>query len=114
MRSAFSSDSAAVAEAETLRERLSLKPRLRILNNSKLDQETWHWFLLSVFPLTYILVWFPGLANRFVELTGNSYAWLNALQATTQLTGLVNASVYGLREHRGFWRRLNERYALQY
>lgn len=67
-----------------------------------------------MFPLTYILVWLPGIGNRLVELTGNSYTWLNALQATTQLTGLVNAVIYGLKEHRGFLRALNHRYVQQH
>ena len=111
-RSAFSYDDD--AERQTRLQRLALKPKLRIIQSSKLDQETWHWFLLSAFPLSYILVWIPGLANRFVELSGNSSSWLSALQAMTQLTGLVNAMVYGLREHRGLWRNLGERYYNQY
>ncbi|KAL1846679.1 hypothetical protein Daus18300_014167 [Diaporthe australafricana] len=98
VRSAFSYDDD--AERRTRQRRLALKPRLRIIQSSKLDQEMWHWFLLSAFPLSYILVWIPGLANRFVELSGNRSSWLSALQAMTQLTGLVNAMVYGLREHR--------------
>ena len=111
-RSAFSYDDD--AERHTRQRRLALKPKLRIIQSSKLDQETWHWFLLSAFPLSYILVWIPGLANRFVELSGNSSSWLSALQAMTQLTGLVNAVVYGLREHRGLCRNLGERYHNQY
>lgn len=111
-RSAFSYDDD--AERQSRQRRLALKPKLRIIQSSKLDQETWHWFLLSAFPLSYILVWIPGLANRFVELSGNSSSWLSALQAMTQLTGLVNAMVYGLREHRGLWRNLGERYYNQY
>lgn len=111
-RSAFSYDDD--AERRTRQRRLALKPKLRVIQSSKLDQETWHWFLLSAFPLSYILVWIPGLANRFVELSGNSSSWLSALQAMTQLTGLVNAMVYGLREHRGLWRNLGERYYNQY
>ncbi|KAI3398915.1 hypothetical protein diail_8238 [Diaporthe ilicicola] len=115
-RSAFSEDD---AERRTRQRRLALKPRLRIIQSSKLDQETWHWFLLSAFPLSYLIVWIPGLANRFVELvkssrSGHSSNWLSILQATTQLTGLVNAMVYGLREHRGLWRSLGERYYKQY
>ncbi|KAK8086692.1 hypothetical protein PG994_001666 [Apiospora phragmitis] len=34
------------------------------------DTELRHWLVLSIYPLTYMLVWLPGLANRLVELQG--------------------------------------------
>lgn len=85
--------------------RLGVKPRIRVLASSELDRDTKHWLLLSLFPLMYILVWLPGVFNRLVEATGNYSQTLTALQALTQLTGLVNALVYGFREHRMLHRR---------
>lgn len=86
-------------------QRLGIKPRVRILPSSELDRDMKHWLLLSLFPLAYILVWIPGIANRMAELLGYQVDALTALQASTQLTGLVNALVYGFREHRGLHRR---------
>lgn len=85
--------------------RLGVKPRVRVLPSSELDRDMNHWLLLSLFPLAYILVWIPGIANRMAELMGYEVDALTALQASTQLTGLVNALVYGFREHRGLHRR---------
>lgn len=85
--------------------RLGVKPRVRVLASSELDRDMKHWLLLSLFPLVYILVWLPGIANRMAELLGYEVDALTALQASTQLTGLVDALVYGFREHRGLNRR---------
>lgn len=86
--------------------RLGVKPRIRVQPpSSGLDRDTQHWLLLSLFPLAYIVVWIPGIANRLAELSGARVDGLTALQATTQLTGLVNALVYGFREHKGLQRR---------
>lgn len=85
--------------------RLGVKPRIRIMASSELDRDTKHWLFLSLFPLMYIIVWLPGIVNRLVEASGNKSDALTALQASTQLTGLVNALVYGFREHRSLHRR---------
>ncbi|POS70760.1 hypothetical protein DHEL01_v210848 [Diaporthe helianthi] len=86
-------------------QRLGIKPRIRVIQSSELDHDTRHWLLLSLFPMAYIVVWIPGLANRFAEMAGRQEQWLIAAQATTQLTGLVNAMVYGFKEHRHMMRR---------
>lgn len=86
-------------------QRLGIKPRIRVTQSSRLDHDTRHWLLLSLFPMAYIVVWIPGLANRFAELGGHQEQWLIAAQATTQLTGLVNALVYGFKEHRHMMKR---------
>lgn len=96
---------AAQEAKQNAQQRLGVKPRIRVVQSSTLDHDTKHWLLLSLFPLAYILVWIPGLANRFAELVGYQADWLIALQATTQLTGLVNALVYGFREHRELHKR---------
>lgn len=96
---------AAQAAKHGAQRRLGVRPRVRVVQSSGLDHDTRHWLLLSLFPLAYIVVWIPGLANRFAELVGYQADWLVALQATTQLTGLVNALVYGFREHRELHKR---------
>lgn len=96
---------AAQEAKQNAQQRLGVKPRIRVLHSSTLDHDTKHWLMLSLFPLAYILVWIPGMVNRFAELMGYQADWMIALQATTQLTGLVNALVYGFREHRGSHRR---------
>ncbi|KAK8038897.1 hypothetical protein PG993_007308 [Apiospora rasikravindrae] len=65
------------------------------------DTELRHWLVLSIYPLTYMLVWIPGLANRLVELQGDKSQLLSVLQATTQLTGFINALCYGFKELHG-------------
>lgn len=85
--------------------RLGVKPRIRVMPSSGLDRDMKHWLMLSLFPLAYIVVWLPGIANRFVEMFGYELDALTAVQATTQLTGLVNSLVYGFREHRMLHRR---------
>jgi hypothetical protein len=55
--------------------------------------------LLNGYPIAYIILWIPGIANRLTEsLNGASPQWLKALQASTQFIGLVNAVTYGLSE----------------
>ena len=55
--------------------------------------------LLNAYPFFYIILWMPGIVNRFVEASGQKVAWLAALQATTQYVGLANAITYGFNEH---------------
>ncbi|ORY56307.1 uncharacterized protein BCR38DRAFT_505137 [Pseudomassariella vexata] len=86
------------------------QPRLRVTESSQLDQDTWQWVLMVFYPLTYVLLWIPGIANRMVELMGTEYRWLTVMQASTQCTGLVNSIIYGLREHRGIWKTWVNRY----
>ncbi|KAF5599544.1 hypothetical protein FPANT_3297 [Fusarium pseudoanthophilum] len=54
--------------------------------------------LLNGYPIAYIILWLPGMANRLAESVGTSPKWLTALQASTQFIGLVNALTYGLTE----------------
>lgn len=63
--------------------------------------------LLNGYPIAYIILWIPGMANRLVEVVnGSSPVWLRALQASTQFVGLANAVTYGLNEQaRGSWAR---------
>lgn len=85
--------------------RLGIKPRIRVVQSSNLDHDTKHWLMLSLFPLAYIVVWIPGIINRLIELSGHSSQVMTMLQASTQLTGFVNALVYGFREHKALQRR---------
>ncbi|THV65423.1 hypothetical protein D6D28_09118, partial [Aureobasidium pullulans] len=40
---------------------------------------------MTAYPVMYILLWSPGIANRAVEATGHTSLTLNYLQASTQL-----------------------------
>ncbi|VUC28821.1 unnamed protein product [Clonostachys rosea] len=55
--------------------------------------------LMNGYPIAYIILWIPGIANRLVESThGSSPQWLSILQASTQFIGLINALTYGISE----------------
>ncbi|KAF5019825.1 hypothetical protein F66182_8194 [Fusarium sp. NRRL 66182] len=54
--------------------------------------------LLNGYPIAYIILWIPGMANRLAESVGTSPQWLNSLQACSQFVGLVNALTYGFTE----------------
>lgn len=54
--------------------------------------------LLNAYPLAYIILWLPGIANRLIEATGHECTATQFLQATTQLVGLANALTYGWNE----------------
>jgi len=54
--------------------------------------------LLNAYPLAYIILWIPGIANRLIEATGHVSTVTQFLQATTQLVGLANALTYGWNE----------------
>lgn len=47
--------------------------------------------LLNAYPIAYVILWIPGISNRFVELTGNKVRGLAIAQASTQFVGLANA-----------------------
>lgn len=54
--------------------------------------------LLNGYPILYVILWIPGIANRIAEAFGTSPVWLRALQASTQLVGLANALTYAYNE----------------
>jgi hypothetical protein len=54
--------------------------------------------LLNAYPLAYIILWLPGIANRLIEATGRECTVTQFLQATAQLVGLANALTYGWNE----------------
>jgi hypothetical protein len=66
--------------------------------------------LMNGYPIAYIILWIPGIANRLAESVGQSPRWLNALQACTQYIGLINALTYGMSEQmrRGVWKKLKD------
>jgi hypothetical protein len=72
-------------------------------------KELRRFLLLNGYPILWILLWIPGMANRASELkTGKSPVWLQALQATTQLVGLANVLTYAFTEK--FVQRLRKRF----
>jgi len=52
--------------------------------------------LLNAYPIGYVLLWIPGIANRFVELGGGKSRTLAIAQASTQFVGLANASMFSI------------------
>lgn len=57
--------------------------------------------LLNIYPITYLLLWLPGIANRVAESAGCQVRALVVAQCSTQFIGLANAGVYVWREHGG-------------
>jgi hypothetical protein len=47
--------------------------------------------LFNAYPVAYIILWIPGILNRFIELTGHTSKTVEILQASTQFVGLANA-----------------------
>ena len=64
--------------------------------------------LLNAYPLLYIILWIPGLANRLAEAFGHSFKVLLVMQSTTQFVGLANAFTFGWNEEVA--RRLKHRF----
>ncbi|KAF5227988.1 hypothetical protein FANTH_14627 [Fusarium anthophilum] len=55
--------------------------------------------LLNGYPIGYLILWTPGIVNRFIEIKGmSSPPWLVALLASTQYIGLVHSITYGYNE----------------
>ncbi|KAK5112251.1 hypothetical protein LTR62_004412 [Meristemomyces frigidus] len=54
--------------------------------------------LLNGYPILYILLWIPGIANRIVEAFGPSPLWLQGLQSTTQWMGFADMITYAFNE----------------
>lgn len=72
-----------VSSAEALHSPIStLKARERLIQRL---------LFLNGYPIGYVLLWIPGLANRFAELNGQKSRTLAIMQASTQFVGLANA-----------------------
>ncbi|OJD29152.1 glucose receptor git3 protein [Diplodia corticola] len=87
-------------------EKLIPLPRVRIRHTADIDKDVWRMVLLNLYPVTYLVLWLPGLANRIFEATGQYSRPLSILQSSTQYVGFANACVYGFKEHWGdikFW-----------
>ena len=65
--------------------------------------------LLNAYPLAYIVLLLPGLANRLIEAAGHTSYVAQFMQATTQLVGLANALTYGWNERVA--KQLRERFS---
>jgi hypothetical protein len=68
---------------------------------SRTDREIWKMLFLNMYPVTYLILWIPGIANRIAEAMGHEIRALVIMQSSTQFIGLVNAGVYFYKEH---WR----------
>ncbi|KAH7057049.1 hypothetical protein B0J12DRAFT_402349 [Macrophomina phaseolina] len=68
--------------------------------SKSVEREIWRMLLLNAYPIMYVILWLPGIANRIAEATGHQYKWLQIMQCSTQYIGLANSITYGFKEHR--------------
>lgn len=54
--------------------------------------------LLNAYPLLYIILWLPGLANRLIEASGHTSKVTQVMQLSTQFVGFANALTFGWNE----------------
>jgi hypothetical protein len=78
----------------------------------QMEREIKRMLLLNAYPIMYVILWIPGLVNRFLEATGNTSQSrvLAALQSSSQFIGLANALTYGFntalrKKVKVWWRR---------
>ncbi|CBX91463.1 hypothetical protein IAQ61_010810 [Plenodomus lingam] len=80
-----------------------------------IDREVWRMLLLNMYPVTYLVLWLPGMLNRLTEGLGHNIRALVILQSSTQFIGFANATVYIYQEHgkdlRTFWDTIRTRKA---
>ena len=97
-------------EEKAERKKLISPPRIRLMQTTEIDRDVWRMVLLNMYPVTYLVLWLPGLVNRLAEATGHHSRVLQILQSSTQYVGLANACVYGFKEHRddirAWWAKL--------
>ncbi|KAK0661747.1 hypothetical protein DIS24_g2344 [Lasiodiplodia hormozganensis] len=68
--------------------------------HAQVGREVRRMLLLNAYPVAWVVLWLPGIANRLVEAAaGSSPRWLRIMQSTTQYVGLANALTYGFNEH---------------
>lgn len=63
------------------------------------EREVRRMLLLNAYPTLYVLLWIPGIVNRFMEATVTSPSntrIVGALQSTSQFVGFANALTFGL------------------
>ncbi|KAH7091339.1 hypothetical protein FB567DRAFT_616864 [Paraphoma chrysanthemicola] len=77
----------------------------RISSRAKIDRDIGRMLLLNMYPVSYIVLWLPGIANRVAEGMGHEVRILAILQSSTQFIGLVDAMIYVYQEHRSDVRR---------
>jgi len=82
------------ATAATLHQTATQDARLKV------DREIWRILLLNMYPVTYLILWIPGIANRIAEGLGHNIRALTILQSSTQFIGLADATIYIYQEHR--------------
>ncbi|KAK2614743.1 hypothetical protein N8I77_001548 [Diaporthe amygdali] len=65
----------------------------------QVEKEIRRMLLLNAYPTLYVLLWIPGIVNRFMEATGNTPSnprAVAALQSTSQFVGFANALTFGV------------------
>ncbi|KAF5664713.1 hypothetical protein FHETE_6985 [Fusarium heterosporum] len=73
--------------------------RSRLHHHTRTSPDLKKMLLLNGYPIAYIILWLPGMANRLAESVGTSPRWLIGLMACPQFVGLANALTYGITEH---------------
>lgn len=71
----------------------------RLHNSRGFEKEIRRMLLLNAYPTLYVLLWIPGIVNRFMEATGTAPSntrIVGALQSTSQFVGFANALTFGL------------------
>lgn len=71
----------------------------RLHKSRGFEKEIRRMLLLNAYPTLYVLLWIPGIVNRFMEATGTSPSntrIVGALQSTSQFVGFANALTFGL------------------
>lgn len=54
--------------------------------------------ILRAYPILYVVLWLPGIANRIAEATGHPIRALQILQSSTQLIGFADSVTYFIQD----------------
>jgi len=68
--------------------------------NAVTSSEAQKIMLLNAYPIIYIILWLPGMANRVAEATGHEIRVLIIMQSSTTYIGLAHAVMFGWNEVR--------------
>ncbi|KAL5113662.1 hypothetical protein ACEQ8H_008449 [Pleosporales sp. CAS-2024a] len=66
----------------------------------RIEREIKRMLLINTYPILYIILWAPGIINRFVEAFGHKSRTLAMFQCSTQFVGLANAIIYAIGRYR--------------
>ena len=87
-------------QIEELPETKGIRPDQITHGNAVTSSEAQKIMLLNAYPIIYIILWLPGMANRVAEATGNEIQVLIIMQSSTKYIGLAHAIMFGWNEVR--------------